>query len=79
MIDSVTKQPFTDKRLAAVLGEVWETIGSGGANKRLPGEQLGKGALAKQRTEQRFLAFQSADAWMTYQRQFGDRSRLFRL
>ncbi|MBU1522117.1 MAG: hypothetical protein KJ728_11930 [Alphaproteobacteria bacterium] len=72
MIDSVTKQPFTDKRLAAVLGDVWETIGSGGANKAAPGERIGKGALAAQRAEQRFLAFQSADAWMTYQRQFGE-------
>lgn len=72
MIDSVTKQPFTDKRLAAVLGEVWETIGSGGANKGAPGERIGKGALAAQRAEQRFLTFQSADAWMTYQRQFGE-------
>ena len=72
MIDSVTKQPFTDKRLAAVLGEVWETIGSGGANKGAPGERIGKGALAGQRAEQRFLAFRSADAWMTYQRQFGE-------
>ncbi|MBB5770120.1 hypothetical protein HNP47_000089 [Brevundimonas vesicularis] len=72
MIDSVTKQPFTDKRLAAVLGEVWETIGSGGANKGAPGERIGKGALAAQRAEQRFLTFQSADAWMTYQRKFGE-------
>lgn len=72
MIDSVTKQPFSDKRLAGVLGEVWETIGSGGANKGAQGERIGKGALAAQRAEQRFLTFQSADAWMTYQRQFGE-------
>lgn len=72
MIDSVTKQPFTDKRLAAVLGEVWETIGSGGANKGASGERIGKGPLAAQRAEQRFLAFRSADDWMTYQRQFGE-------
>lgn len=72
MVDSATGQAFTQKRLEAVLGEVWATIGSGGAAKRMPGERLGKGALAKQRSEARFLAFRSADEWMAYQAEWGE-------
>lgn len=72
MIDNVTGQPFTDKRLTAVLGEVWATIGTGGANKRQPGAGLGHGALAKQRSEARFLAFKSADDWRAYQAEWGE-------
>lgn len=72
MIDDVTGQPFTDRRLQAVLGEVWETISTGGANKRQPGAGMGKGALAKQRSEARFLAFKSADDWMGYQAEWGE-------
>lgn len=72
MIDNVTGQPFTDKRLAAVLGEVWRTIGSGGASQRQPGAGLGRGALAKQRSEARFLAFKSADDWRAYQAEWGE-------
>lgn len=71
MIDRATGQPFTPKRLEAVLGEVWQTISSGGASKVQPGERVGKGALATQRAEERFLVFRSADDWMAYQRQFG--------
>lgn len=71
MIDRVTGQPFTPKRLEAVLGEVWETISSGGASKVKPGERVGQGVLAKQRGEERFLVFAGADAWMAYQREWG--------
>lgn len=72
MIDAATGAVFTDARLKAVLGEVWETIASGGANKVKPGERVGKSALAAQRAEQRFLVFRSADDWMAYQKQFGE-------
>lgn len=72
MIDAVTGQPFTDKRLEAVLGEVWETISSGGATKRQPGAGMGQGMLAKQRSEARFLAFKSAGDWMGYQAEWSE-------
>ena len=71
MVDKVTGEPFTERRLKAVLGEVWATIGSGGASGRQPGAGMGKGALAKQRSEARFLAFKSADDWMAYQAEWG--------
>ncbi|WP_338577795.1 hypothetical protein V8J38_02755 [Brevundimonas olei] len=72
MVDRVTGEPFTERRLKAVLGEVWATIGSGGASARQPGAGMGKGALAKQRSEARFLAFKSADDWMAYQAEWGE-------
>jgi len=42
----VTGMPFTEKRLKAVLGEVWESIATGGLKDHKPGEHLGKGRLA---------------------------------
>ncbi|MGQ3041447.1 MAG: hypothetical protein ACT6TH_14575 [Brevundimonas sp.] len=72
MIDRVTGQPFTDARLRATLGDVWSSIVTGGASKAKPGERLGQGVLAKQRGEERFLVFKSADDWMAAQRDFGE-------
>lgn len=72
MIDRNTGQPFTDKRLQAVLGQTWDRIVSNGAINTKPGEHLGKGLLANTRGEQRFLAFKTADDWMAYQEEFGE-------
>ncbi len=72
MTDRATGQPFTPRRLEAVLGEVHDTIVTGGANRRAPGGRMGKGMLAKQRAEARFLVFRSSDDWMAYQTEFGE-------
>lgn len=72
MVDRATDQPFTPPRLEAVLAEVYDTIVTAGANKRPPGGRLGKGMLAKQRADSRFLVFRSAEDWMAYQAEFGD-------
>lgn len=72
MIDEATGQPFTERRLRAVLGRTWERIASGGAVDRKPGEFAGNGMLAKSRREERFLIFKSADDWMAYQEAFGE-------
>lgn len=71
MIDRVTGQAFTDKRLRAVLGDVWEQIASEGAVGREPGEHLGQGMLANRHADARFLVYKDADAWMAYQQAFG--------
>lgn len=71
MVDRMTGQPFTDRRLQAVLGDVWKNIAEGGASKRGPGESVGRGALAGQRAEARFLIFKDADSWAEVQGQFG--------
>lgn len=71
MVDRVTEQAFTEKRLRAVLGDVWDGIVTAGLDDLQPGESLGKGRLSDRRAEHRFLVFKDADAWMGYQRQFG--------
>lgn len=71
MTDRVTGAAFTEKRLRAVLGDVWDSIVTGGANDLAPGEHLGAGKLANRRAEHRFLVFKSAGDWMAYQQQFG--------
>lgn len=72
MIDSTTGQPFSKARLTTVLADVWESIASQGTNRLAPGEHTGQGALAKRRSDSRFLVFKSADDWMRYQSTFGD-------
>lgn len=72
MIDEATGQPLSEGRIHAALGDVWESIASLGANARQPGDHVGQGALAKRRSDSRFLVFKSADDWMAYQSAFGD-------
>ena len=72
MIDDVTGQPFTDASLARVLGDVWQSIATHGMNGPMKQSRIGLSALAKRRADSRFLVFKSADAWMDYQRAFGD-------
>lgn len=71
MTDRATGAPFTEKRLRAVLGDVWNSIVTQDAANRAPGEHLGLGMLAKRRAEHRFLAFRDPDAWTAYQTRFG--------
>lgn len=71
MTDRVTGMPFTEKRLRAVLGDVWDSIATSGANNLAPGEHMGQGRLANRRAEHRFLVFKSAQDWMGYQAEFG--------
>jgi len=71
MTDRATGQAFTDKRLAAAVGQVWDSIATGGADASVPGRPVGRGSLARQRGEERFLIFASADDWMTVQARFG--------
>lgn len=72
MVDRMTGAPFTDARLKAVLGDTWSSIVTGGASRVKPGERLGQGVLAKQRGDERFLVFKSADDWMAAQKAFGE-------
>lgn len=71
MIDRVTEQPFTDKRLKVVLGEAWASIVSGGTVDREVGDSLGVGKLANQRQDHRFMIFADGKAWRAYQARFG--------
>lgn len=71
MIDEMTGLPFSPERLEVALRDVYETIKSDGFNKVKPGGGRGK-SMANRRQDHRFLAFKNADAWLEYQKEFGD-------
>ena len=72
MIDRSTKAPLSDNRLKALLRDAYDSIASGGAVDRSPGQGLGHGALGTQRAEHRFLTFKDADTWLRYQQDLGE-------
>ncbi|MET3601054.1 hypothetical protein [Martelella mangrovi] len=71
------KHPLTGKTvdpedLDDVLTDIWTNIATEGWNKMEPKRQpFGRGALANQHGEHRFLVFRNADSWLEYQRQYG--------
>lgn len=72
MLDETTGQPFGDAALVRALGDVWQSIATNGLNAPVPQSRTGLSALAKRRSDSRFLVFKSADSWIQYQEQFGD-------
>lgn len=74
----LTGKPVTAKELDAVLDDVWLSIATEGWDDRAPKRQAsGRGALAGQRAEHRFLVFKSADDWLSYQKAFGGGGDVF--
>ncbi len=71
------KHPLTGKAvdledLDDILTDIWTNIATEGWSKAEPKRQpFGKGALANQRGEHRFLVFRNADNWLEYQRLYG--------
>lgn len=71
-ISEVAGQRITRDEMTGILGDIWEDVVSDGwASRDISRVAYGKGALAKQRSEHRFLIFKSADDWMAYQADFG--------
>jgi hypothetical protein len=62
-----------DGELTAVLRDVWDTISSGGANKIVPGEQVGAQMVANRELQHRFLHFRDAEHYLAYQELYGSR------
>lgn len=74
----LTGAEITQGELDDVLGEIWDGIVSDGWDTREPKRAVhGKGALANQKAEHRFLAFKDADTWLGYQRDYGGGSDPF--
>lgn len=74
----LTGKPVAPRELDAVLDEIWLSITTDGWAKRQPSRQpFGRGALAKQRAEHRFLVFKDPDAWLEYQQGFGGGGDIF--
>jgi hypothetical protein len=73
MVSQMTGARLTDEQLHEALGTMWDRITSDGWIDREPtGQAAGKGALFKQHADHRFLHFKDADAWLSYQRNFGE-------
>ncbi len=72
MIDETTGRPFTPQALVRALDDVWQTIATNGLNAPVKNDGQGLSAMARKRADSRFLMFRNADAWMEYQRSFGD-------
>jgi hypothetical protein len=62
-----------DTQLRDFLGEAWLSIASQGANKLEPGRVRGTGMKANRHAEERQIHFQNADAYIEYQRQYGEK------
>lgn len=74
----LTKTPIGAEELDDVLEDVWTSIVSDGWDEKLPQRRPdGKGALANQRAEHRFLVFKTADEWLGYQKDYGGGSDPF--
>lgn len=69
----LTGEGLTPDQLDASLDHVWDSIVTEGWNTREARRQaFGKGSIATQRAEERYLVFRDAASWMNYQRQFGE-------
>jgi hypothetical protein len=60
--------------LADFLGHAWESIATGGANKIEPGQFRRTGARANRGNEHRQIHFKDAQAYLDYQRKYGERA-----
>lgn len=68
----LTGAPVLESDLDGILDNVWaDIITDGWASREAAKAPVGRGALAGQRAEHRFLVFRDADAWLTYQKEFG--------
>lgn len=74
----LTGKAIDEKEIDGILDEIWATVATEGWASREPLRQVnGRGALANQRAEHRFLVFRDADAWLTYQQDFGGGGDIF--
>ena len=64
---------MTDAQLGTFLGEAWLSIASRGANKIEPGKFRGTGMKANRHAEERQIHFRDADAFIEYQKTYGER------
>lgn len=72
MKDPLTGEAFTSERLEEVLKIAYQRLVTDGWSDRDPTMQIfGKGALANQRGEHRFLIFKDAASWREYQSAYG--------
>lgn len=73
MRDPLTEAPMTPERLDEALRPVFDQITTEGWATRAPTTSpvAGRGAVANQRQDHRFLAFKSAEDWLWYDQHYG--------
>lgn len=72
MLHPITGLKMTDEELDEALEVVFERVRTDGwIDREASGAAFGKGALFRQHSDHRFLHFRDADAWLEYQRAFG--------
>ena len=72
MVDPLTGKAPTERRLDQLLDGSYDSIVTDGVIRNAPsGIPAGRGALANQRQDHRFLVFKTADDWLAYHSQFG--------
>lgn len=70
--DPITGEPIRPDRLEEAMRPIYDQIVGEGWATRVPSSTpVGRGSLANQRQDHRFLAFKSADGWMNYDRMYG--------
>jgi hypothetical protein len=62
---------MSDTQLAQVLNGVWETISTGGLNKKEPGQFAGTGARANAGSASREIHFKDSSGYLAYMRDYG--------
>lgn len=73
MRDPLTGGPLTPERLEKGMRAAWDNIVTGGWSSREPSAAAtGAGALAKQRSEHRFIHYKGFDNWNASNNEFGD-------
>jgi hypothetical protein len=73
MSHHLTGKPILVSEREDVLKYIFDTVTSEGWAHQDPSMAVkGRGALVRQHAESRFLVFKSADAWMEYQKSFGE-------
>lgn len=78
MMHPLTRTPIQPGELDEILNGIWQGIVTDGWDSKEATRQImGKGALANQRQEHRFLVFKDADSWMKYQADYGGGSDPF--
>jgi len=72
MVDEQTGLPFSPNKLELAMRDAHESIITDGFNKMKPGATFGGKSLALRNQDHRFFVFRNADAWMEYQKKFGN-------
>ncbi len=70
--DFETGMPASARKVEEILDQAFESIRTGGLSDLQPGAVRGKGKRANARTDPRVFEWQSPEAWLAYNEQWGD-------